>query len=292
MPKNNHKIIFIGVSEFGVPILESLVDNKYNIVSVITFPDKPIGRKKEIDFTPIKKTAQEYNLPVLQPEKISEIEYDIKKLQPDLFIVASYGKIIPKKILDIPFLGCLNIHPSLLPKYRGPSPIQTAILNGDKKTGITIMLMDEKIDHGPILFQEEMDINLDDNYKDLEKKLSQRSGLILVNILPQYFNNKIKAKKQNESEATYTKILSREQGEIDFKKSAQEIERKIKAFYPWPGTWFFLNKKRIKIIKAKATDKKEKTSLKTGRSFLSLEIVQPEGKKPMTGEEFFRGYLK
>ncbi|MBU1176910.1 methionyl-tRNA formyltransferase [Patescibacteria group bacterium] len=292
MTKNNFKIIFIGTSEFAVSALKALIKNNYDIKAVITSPDKPMGRKQEITPTPIKRVAKEYNLPILQPEKILDIKSEITNLKPDLIIVSSYGKIIPKSILDIPLLECLNIHPSLLPKYRGSSPIQTAILNGDKTTGITIMLMDEKMDHGPIVSQMKIDIEPSENYKDLEKRLSQESGSFLIKILPQYLNNKIKPQIQNESEASYTKILSREQGEIDLNKSAKEIERMIKAFYPWPGTWFYLNKKRIKIIKAKTSIKKQETSIKTGKDFLILELVQPEGKKTMTGEEFFRGYKK
>jgi len=292
MTKNNPKIIFIGTSEFAVPALKSLLKNNYNIITVITSPDKPVGRKQEIAPTPIKRLTEEYKLPVLQPENILNIKSKILNLKPDLIIVSSYGKIIPKSILDIPLLKSLNIHPSFLPKHRGASPIQTAILNGDKKTGITIILMDEKMDHGPIISQVEMDIKPDENYKDLEKRLSKESSDFLIKILPAYLNNKIKAQKQDESKASYTKILSKEQGEIDLSKSAIEIERKIRAFYPWPGTWFYLDKKRIKILKAKAVKKEQKTSIKTGKNFLLLEIVQPEAKKIMTGEEFFRGYRK
>jgi len=291
MIKNNTKIIFIGTSKFAVPALESLIKEKYNIITVITTPDKPIGRKQELNHSPIKQTALKYNLPILQPEKILSIKKEILDLKPDLIIVSSYGQIIPKEILDIPSLKCLNIHPSLLPKYRGPSPIQTTILNGDKATGITIMLMDEKMDHGSIISQIKINIKPNENYQDLEKKLSRESGNFLIKILPLYLNNKIKIQEQDESKASYTKILSREQGEIDLNKSAQEIERKIRAFYPWPGTWFYLNKKRIKILKAKAIKKEKETSIKTGKDFLLLEIVQPEGKKPMTGKEFFRGYM-
>ena len=292
MTKNNPKIIFIGTSEFAVPALESLLKNNYKIITVITSPDKPVGRKQEITPTPIKRIAEKYQLPVIQPENILDIKSKILNLKPDLIIVASYGKIIPKSILDIPLSKSLNIHPSLLPKHRGPSPIQTVILNGDKKTGITIMLMDEKMDHGPVVSQMEIDIKPDENYEDLEKRLSQESGNFLIKTLPLYLNDKIKPIKQDENKASYTKILSRKQGEIDLNKSALEIERKIRAFYPWPGTWFYLDKKRIKILKAKAIEKEEETSIKTGKDFLLLEIVQPEGKKPMTGKEFFRGYKK
>ena len=290
MIKNNLKIIFIGTSEFAVPALKALIKDKYNISTIITSPDKPIGRKQEIVHSPIKQTALEYNLPILQPGKILSIKQEILDLKPDLIIVSSYGQIIPKEILDIPSLKCLNIHPSLLPKYRGPSPIQTTILNGDGITGITIMLMDEKMDHGSIVSQIKIDIKPDENYQTLEKRLSQESSEFLIKTLPQYLNNELEPKEQDESEATYTEILKREDGQIDIKKSAQEIEKKIKAFYPWPGTWMYLNEKRIKILKAKSVKNKTEATIETGKDFLLLEIVQPEGKKQMTGEEFFRGH--
>jgi len=284
------KTIFIGTSEFATPILENIIHHpQFNICCVITSPDKLIGRKKEITPPPIKIAALKNNLPVLQPKIISEISDEISQLKPDLIITASYGQIIPKNILDVPKFGCINIHPSLLPKYRGPSPIQTAILNGDKNTGITIMLMNEKMDTGPIIAQKGVVIENNENYQDLEKRLSLESANFLLEILPQYIREEIKPKKQDDTKASYTKILSRQDGQIDLKKSAQEIERMLYAFYPWPGVWTYLKKRRIKILKAKAVQKPNKTTIKTSNGYLSLKIVQPEGKKPMPAEEFFRG---
>ena len=166
----NPKIIFIGTSQFAVPTLEKLIKENYQIVLVITAPDKPVGRQQEITPPPIKEKALKYKLPTLQPEKIAEISSKISDLSPDLIVVTAYGQIIPKNILDIPRLGCLNLHPSLLPKHRGPSPIQTAILNNDKTTGLTIILMDEKMDHGPIISQEEIDLAINETHQTLEKK--------------------------------------------------------------------------------------------------------------------------
>lgn len=284
------KTIFIGTSEFATPTLEKIIHHpQFNICCVITSPDKPVGRKKEITPSPIKVTAQKNNLSVLQPKKISEIGGEISKLKPDLIITASYGQIIPKNILDTPKFGCVNIHPSLLPKYRGPSPIQTAILNGDKNTGITIMLMDDKMDTGPIIAQKKVIIKDNENYQDLEKRLSLESASFLLEILPQYIRGEIKPEKQNDAEASYTKILSRQDGQIDLRKNAQEIERMLRAFYPWPGVWTYIKKRRIKILKAKAVQKPGETTIKTNKGYLSLEIVQPEGKKSMSGKEFFHG---
>jgi len=287
---NYPKIIFIGTSQFAVLPLENLIKKKYNIIKVITAPDKPTGRQQEITPSPIKQIALKYKLPFFQPEKIAEITLEISKLKPDLIVLAAYGKIIPKDILGIPKFGCLNLHPSLLPKYRGPSPIQTAILNGEPETGITIMLMDEIIDHGPIIGQKNMTIASDENYQTLEKKLSQLAANFLIEILPQYLQNKIKPQPQNEGRTSYTKILTRQDGQIDWQQSAQVIARKIRAFYPWPGAWTDFNGKRIKILKAKAVDKKQEATLPTKKGFLFLEIVQPAGKKLMTGQEFFRGH--
>jgi methionyl-tRNA formyltransferase len=295
---NQPKIIFIGTSQFAVPALENLIKNDYNIISVITAPDKPVGRKQTITPLPVKQTALKYKLPILQPEKISEISSKIATLAPDLIIVAAYGQLISKSILDIPRLGCLNLHPSLLPKYRGPSPIQTAILNGDKTTGVTIILMDEKIDHGPIISQKEITIASDENYQTLEKKLAETAADFLIEILPRYIQGEIKPQTQDESKASYTKILTRQDGQIDWNKSAQEIERMVRAFYPWPGAWTYFNSQRVKILKAKAIEKKEIVDAKkelilpTGEGFLLIEILQPAGKKPMTGQEFFRGHPK
>ena len=287
---NNSKIIFIGTGQFAMPILESLIKNKYNIIKIITAPDKPTGRQQEITPSPIKQIALKHKLPLEQPEKIAEITLEISKLKPDLIVLTAYGKIIPKDILDIPRLGCLNLHPSLLPKYRGPSPMQTTILNGEQETGVTIMLMDEKIDHGPIIAQKKMEISSDDSYQTLEKKLAQLAANFLIEILPQYLQNKIKPQLQDESQASHTKILTREDGKIDWQQTAQVIARKIRAFYPWPGAWTDFNGKRVKILQAKAVDKKQKATLPAGDGFLLLELVQPAGKKPMTGEEFFRGH--
>jgi len=286
----NPKIIFIGTSEFAVPALEKLIKNNYTLLAVVTALDKPVGRKQETTPSPVKKAALKYKLPILQPEKISNLKSEISNLKPDLIIVAAYGQIIPKTILDTPRLGCLNLHPSLLPKYRGPSPIQTSILNNEQETGITIMKMDEKIDHGPIIAQKEITMSPNENYQTLEKKLSKLAADFLIEILPQYLQNKIKPQPQDEKQASYTKILTREDGQINWQQTAQAIARKIRAFYPWPGAWPDFNGKRVKILQAKAVDKKQEATIPAGEGFLLLELVQPAGKKPMTGEEFFRGH--
>jgi len=241
------KTIFLGTGEFGEIILKRLIENKYEPILVYDF----------------KK---------------------IEKLKPDLVVVASYGKIIPKKILQIPKYGCLNVHPSLLPRYRGPSPIQTTILNGDKKTGVTIILMDEKIDHGPILGQRELEFSIFNfQFSKLHNKLAELGAKLLIETIPKWIKGEIKTKPQNHSKATYTKILKREDGKINWSKPVQEIERQIRAFNPWPGTFTFIKHKsktlRVKILEADTKDNK-----------LIIKKLQPESKRPMTFEEFQRGY--
>jgi len=243
MENNKIKIVFLGSGEFGNKILQGLIKGGYEPTVIYDF----------------KK---------------------IEKLRPDLVIVASYGKIIPKKILAIPKYGSINIHPSLLPKYRGPSPIQMTILKGDKTTGVTIMLMDEKIDHGKIIDQKKYQIPKGINYKELKDILADHGIKLLIKIIPKWINGKIKAKEQNHSQATYTKIIKREDGEINWNKSVKEIERKIRAFDPWPGTFVFWKGKRIKILKA--------AILKNNK--LVIKKLQPEGKKPMSMDDFLRGH--
>jgi len=279
------KIIFLGTPEFGAIILRGLIKNGYKPFLVITAPDKPVGRKQVLTPPPVKKIAEKYNITVTQPEKIKEAVTEIENLNPDLIICAAYGQIIPKEILEIPKYGCLNVHPSLLPKHRGASPIQTAILNGDKETGVTIILMNEKMDHGPILSSRELEFSIFNfQFSKLHNKLAELGVKLLLETIPKWINDEIKPKAQDESKATYTKILKKEDGKIDWSKSAEEIERQIRAFYPWPGTFTFIKHKgkilRVKILEA-SISKEEK---------LIIKKLQPEGKKVMTFEEFKKGY--
>ncbi|MDP2910690.1 MAG: methionyl-tRNA formyltransferase [bacterium] len=285
MENDKIKIIFIGTPEFGAIILEKLVKNNYKPVLVITNPDKPAGRKQVLTPTPVKLTAQKYKILVEQPEKIQNSKFKIQNLGPDLIITAAYGQIIPKEILKIPKYGCLNVHPSLLPKYRGPSPIQTAILNGDKKTGLTVMLMDEKMDHGKIISNFQFPISNKITYQELYEKLALSGAKLLLETIPKWIDGKIKSQTQDEKKATYTKIIKKEDGKIDWKKPAQEIERQIRALNPWPGTFTFIKKRgkkiRIKVCQAELSENNQ----------LIIKKLQPEGKKPMSFEDFKKGYL-
>jgi len=285
-----YRTIFIGSGRFAVPSLKAIIDCPFlKLELVITSPDKPAGRKQELTSSPIKQAALSGKAEILQPKKIAELKTEISRIKPDMTIVCAYGQIIPKDILEIPKFGSINLHPSLLPKYRGPSPIQTAILNGDKKTGVTVMLMDEKMDHGPIISQKETEISNEETGQSLEEKLSRLAADFLLEILPRYLEGKIKPLPQEENQASYTKIISRQDGKIDWQKSAQEIGQMVRAFYPWPGAWTILNNKRLKIIKGKAAKEKTPQTLPAGKSYFLPEIIQPEGKKPMPWQDYLRG---
>lgn len=301
MEKNKQKIIFMGTSEFAVPVLKKLIKN-YQVISVFTQPDKPIGRKKELSKSPIKKVAQENNLKIIQPKSLKDekVVNQIRELNPDLIIVVAYGQIIPQKIIKISKFGIMNIHPSLLPKYRGASPIQTAIMNGEKETGVTIMLIDEKMDHGPILAQEKINIG-DDNYIKLSEKLSEIGANLLIKILPDYFSGKINPQEQDHTKATFTKIITREDGQIDWHKSAKEIGCQFRAFTPWPGVFTFWNNKRLKITKLTISEinkqdglvfltSDEEVAIGCGMGSIIISKLQLEGKKEMRAKEFILGY--
>jgi methionyl-tRNA formyltransferase len=307
---NTMKIIFIGTPEFGAIILEGLTKGGYKPVLVITETDKPVGRKQIITPPPVKTAALNYGIEVLQPEKISECEMKIKKMSPDLIIVAAYGQLIGKTILEIPKYGCLNVHPSLLPKYRGASPIQGAILSGELQTGVSIMLLDEKMDHGPVIAQEEVAISGNDDAKTLSDKLFRAGSNLLVKTIPDWFSGKLKAILQEEEKATYTKILGRIDGKINWSMTAKEIERQVRAYIIWPNSFtecqenkFGIKKIKIWKVKIQEQDKNcpigsvgktfmatnEEIAVQTGKDFLIIEELQPEGGKRMTSAEFLNG---
>lgn len=245
------KIIFLGTPQFAVPILEKLAQSEFKPSAVFCAPDKPVGRKQILTPPPVKVAAEKFGIPVFQPSSVSEFvirppatpsacrwRAGISDLKPDLIISAAFGIILPKTILDSPRYGCLNIHPSLLPKYRGASPIQYTILNGDSETGITIIKMDEKIDHGAILVTDHLSL-ITQNYTtpELSEKLAEMGAELLLKALPDWLAGKITPMPQDESQATYTKIIKKTDGCVDWKKSAREIERQIRAFTPWPGAF-------------------------------------------------------
>ena len=292
-----------------MPILEALFENGYNLVAVITNSDKPVGRKNIITPPPIKIWAQKHKIPVFQPENLKTKNPALKIPEADIYIVAAYGKIIPVDIINSPKFGSLNIHPSLLPRWRGPSPIQYTILNGDEETGVTIIKMDEKMDHGPIVIKSKVKTQSSKlYYKELHDELAKLGAELLIETLPKWLAGEIKPISQNEAEATYSKILKKEDGRIDWFQPAETIEKMVRAFAPWPGAWTTWAKDnkiyRLRVEEAEvfqSTEKempsgmvwqKEDDSLcvKTSEHNLSIKKLTLEGKKTMEVKEFLRGY--
>ena len=286
--KYNLKFAFFGTSDFSVKVADVLLKNGFVPKLIVTVPDKPKGRKKELSPPSIKIWAQEHNINFIQPPSLKKLEDNspIKSRQYDLFLVAAYGKIIPLDVINAPKYGTLNVHPSLLPKYRGPSPIQYFILSEEEETGVTIMQMDEEVDHGPILIQREFSISNFQflNYKQLEEKLAELGGQMLIEIIPDWVNEEIKPQKQDHSKATFTKKITKEDGLVDLEEPPEIIERKFRAFYPWPGIYFFIekNNQKIRVI---ITDMKLSEN-----GELKINKVKPEGKNEMPYGDFLRGY--
>jgi len=300
----------MGTPEFGAIILERIIKDGLKPTLVVTAPDKPVGRKQIITPPPVKVVAEKYKIPIEQPEKITDIKEKILNSKPDLIIVAAYREILPKDVLEIPKYGCINVHPSLLPKWRGSSPIQYAILNGDTKNGVTIILMDEKMDHGPIITQKPIKIEEKERAKNLHDKLAILGGDLLLEIILKWQQGLIKPKSQNDTEATFSKILVKDDGRINWKKTAEEIEREIRAFDIWPGSFTLWKRDneilRIKVLKARVYNKADhfltysigktlvvpqnEIGVQCGEDFLVIEKLQLEGKKEISPDDFIRGY--
>lgn len=273
------KIAFFGSGDFALPVLEGLILLGFNPL-IITEKPKPAGRKQILKATPIAELAKKFNKEVRETGKEDLSSNALFKNSFDLLICADFGQIIPKNILKLPKIAAINIHPSLLPKYRGATPIQTAILNGEKETGVTLIKMSPIIDQGPILAQVKTNIFPTDNSLALKNRLATLSLKLLFEALPIIVKREIEIIKQNEKEATQTRKFKKEDGEIDWKKSPEELARQIRAFYPWPGSFAFLpDGKRLLIHQSHLAGEK-----------LVLDMVQPEGKKPMKWLEFLRGY--
>jgi len=300
------KIIFMGTPEFAVPALERLIAGGYEVAAVYTQPDKAAGRGRAMEEPPVKKTALQHKLTVLQPEnfKSSETKRQLFELKPDAVVVAAFGQILPRSVLEIPAFGCLNIHPSLLPKYRGVAPVPAAILNGDEFTGVSIMLMDKGIDTGPVLTSVHVPVFPQDTTETLMQKLANTSAQLLLDTLPGWFRKEITPQPQNNDEASYTKMLTKEAGEIDWKLPAVQIWRQVRAYQPWPGSYTRWQGKQLKILETVpligegtgeagtvlAVNKNEAAfGISTGDGILAVKKVQLEGKKAVTADEFLRG---
>ena len=301
------KIAFFGTPEFASIILQKLINSEYKPSLVITMPDAPVGRKQILTPPPVKTLAQDNGIKVYQPEKLSRTAIDENY---DLAIVAAYGAIIPKDVLKIPKYGNLNVHPSILPKWRGPSPIQYAILNGDEEMGITIMLLDEELDHGPILKQSKFLVSSDTTSEVLLKEFAEIGANMLLDTIPQWINGEIKPVEQDHEKATFSKILTKEDGRIDWSKSAEQIDNRLRALTPWPGIFTFFHGKRLKVIKGRiyvfdgidgrihfpknqigeVISDTDEILVQTGEGIFAIGELQPEGKNVMTARQFINGY--
>jgi methionyl-tRNA formyltransferase len=304
------KIIFMGTPGFAQVVLEKIFDSGYDIRSVITQTDKKSGRQQKVVYSPVKKLALEKDLKIIQPRDLNDpyVCNEIASADPDLIIVAAFGKILPKKILDIPRFGCINIHASLLPKWRGASPIQNAILAGEEETGVTLMLMNEKMDEGKIIALEKIGIKKDENTESLSERLANVSSELLIKNIPYWIAGKIKAKKQDELHATYCLPIKKKDGKIDWKRSAEEIYRRFLAYQVWPGIWTEIKakngSKRLKLIEIRADINKDSgenigkvvkcnqsACVQTGKGLIAIEKVQLEGKKSSEMINFLRGNI-
>lgn len=281
---NNLKIAYFGGEPIGIPVLKILTERGITPSLVVTTPDRPQGRGLTLSFPPLKTWAHEHGLSVFQPETLSDANtlHTITSQEWDLFIVVSYGFIMPKWLVDFPKHGTLNVHPSLLPKLRGASPIRTSILQNYADCGVTIMKMDEKMDHGPILIQEPYTPKTPIAGRELDALLAHRGGELLSLVIPKYILGEITLQEQNHSEATFSKKITKEMGELSINplslptgKEAHELYLKICAYDGWPGTFFFHNGKRIKILEAQYVD-----------DTLVLLLVVPEGKKPISFSQY------
>lgn len=295
------KIVFMGSPDFAVPSLEELA-KEFDVVGVITQPDRPFGRGQKLAPSAVKAIAETLDLPVFQPESMRSPEAlaQFRTWQPDLMVVAAYGQILPKEVLAVPAKGCLNVHASLLPRWRGASPIQAAIDAGDPNTGVTIMEMVYKLDAGPIVAQREVPIRSATFADELGQQLAYLGARTLVEILPAYLEGSLKAVPQDESLVTYAPMLKKNQSRLNFNESAEQIVRKVHAYHPWPGTSFEHKGLHIKVLDAHvhhtfSTEPGLKyvvnglPAVGTSECLLVLDKVQPAGKKPMTGEDFLRG---
>jgi methionyl-tRNA formyltransferase len=301
-----NKIVFMGTPEFSVPSLQALLDNDFRVVAVYTQPDRKVGRGQQVAASAVKQLALARGLNIIQIEKFSK-EGNIERLAelaPELIVVAAFGIILPAVVLQLPRYGCINVHPSLLPRYRGASPVATAILRGDNMTGVTIMLLDEGMDTGHILNQKEVPISDEDTTGTLGTKLSKIGAEMLVETLPLWIEGRIKTREQNEKVATYSKMIRKEDGNIDWRLTTKELWCQVRAYDPWPGSYTVWHGKRLKMVKVLPIyndmgaepgkvvvlfGKTTTIGVGTGKGILGLLMVQLEGKREMTAEEFAHG---
>jgi methionyl-tRNA formyltransferase len=307
--KKNHypRIVFLGSGPFALPVLEALA-KPFNVVAVVTQPDQPSGRGRHIHRGLVAARTEELNLPLLQPASIraSEVLTTLRALEPDLLLVASYGQILSQAVLNLPTRGALNVHPSLLPRWRGPSPVAAAILAGDTVTGVTVIEMVRRMDAGPIVAQRSMPIAEDDTTESLTTKLAYEGATLLLEVLPDWLRGRISAAPQDESLATYSTLLTKEDGRLDWSRPADELARQIRAYVPWPVAYTFWEGRLLRIFRAQVSMQSglsfqtppghvvaagpEGIHVQTGAGQLLLTEVQLEGRRRMSAAEFVRGH--
>lgn len=299
------KIVFMGTPDFAAGALLALIEAGHEILAVVTQPDKPKGRSSQLVFSPVKEVALKSGIPVFQPVKIKtpEAVEELKKYEADIYIVAAFGQILSQEILDIPKFGCLNIHASLLPKYRGASPIQHVIIDGEKKTGVTIMQMNAGLDTGDMLYKKEVVIEEDDTFETLHDKLMVIGGQAIVEMLPLLEAGKITPEKQNDEESNYASLISKSMGIIDFNKESIVIDRLVRGMNPWPSAYTYYNGKQLKVWKVKVSGQdnestepgtviavnKDSIEVSCAKGSILIYELQLEGKKRMSAHDFLLG---
>ena len=294
------RVVFMGSPDFSLATLRLLAQH-YQVVGVVTQPDRASGRGRELKAPPIKLLAQELNIPVIQPEKLRNPEamQQLQAWAPDLIVVAAFGQILKKDVLDLPKYGCINVHASLLPRWRGAAPINAAVLAGDEETGVTIMKMDVGLDTGPMLAMKSIRIKPEDTAGSLFNALATLGANLLIETLPGYMDGKLTPQSQPEEGATYAPMLKKEDGLLDFNQPAVDLARRVRSMNPWPGAWFEWNGAPLKVHKAyvgqgkaevgKRLVEQNQPAVGTGSEVLILDEVQPPGKKPMNGKSFLAG---
>lgn len=302
------KIVYMGTPDFAVAPLEAILKAGHEVTAVVTQPDRQKGRGREVQYSPVKECALSYGIPVLQPLKIKEKDAveELRKYPADIFVVAAFGQLLSEEILNMPRLGCINIHASLLPAYRGAAPIQWCVINGEEKTGVTIMQMAKGMDTGDILLQKEVVLDEKETGGSLFDRLMETGAELIVEVLPKIEAGELTPVVQKEELATYAGKITKDMGNIDFAKSAVTIERLIRGLNPWPSAFTHYKGKILKIWEADVVSEcanaenpvpgtviamdKESFTLATGEGALRIRSLQPEGKKRMSCAEFMRGY--
>ena len=295
-------IVFMGSPEFAVPTFLALVE-KYHVVGVVTQPDRPAGRGRKLTACPIKIQADQFEIPTIQPNRLKDpgVFDQLVAWKPDVIVVAAFGQILRQNVLDLPKYGCINVHASLLPRWRGAAPIQAAILNGDKMTGVSIMKLDAGIDTGPVLFSQELPIMPDDTAGILSDKLARLGAEVLPVVMDGYLKGLYPPVSQDNEKSTYAAMIEKNDGLLDFTKPANHLERLVRAYQPWPGAFFLINSEVYKIQKSHVEPGGQYLpgqrvifgklpAVGTVDGALVIETLQPPGKRPMPGDEFLRGF--